>query len=69
MYRAGAPRVKQEMKMIFPVVLEMVPPALRTKSHILKQKPPRKQLIPSVTSLNKKETPPATKPVRQAATR
>lgn len=60
--------VKQEMKMILPVVFEIEPPALRTKTHILRQKPPRKQLMPSVISLNRKDTPPATRPVRHAAT-
>lgn len=68
MYRAGVPTVKHEMKIIFPVVLEIVPPDLRTKTHMLKQKPPRKQLIPSVTSLNRREAPPAIKPVTHAAT-
>lgn len=68
MYRAGVPTVKQEMKIIFPVVLWIVPPDPSTNTHMLKQKPPRKQLIPSVTSLNKREAPPAIKPVRHAAT-
>ena len=68
MYKAGAPTVKQEMKIIFPVVLEIVPPGLRIKTHMLKQKPPRKQLIPSMTSLNIREPAPAIKPVTVAAT-
>ena len=33
MYRAGAPTVKQEMKTIFPVVVGIVPPGLRHKTH------------------------------------
>lgn len=68
MYRAGAPTVKQEMKIIFPVVLGIVPPGLRIRIHMLKQKPPRKQLILSVTSLNRRAAPPAMKPVTHAAT-
>ena len=68
-YKAGAPTVKQEMKTIFPVVLEIVPPALRVKIHIAKQKPPRKQLTPSVISLKRREPPPAMTPVRHAATK
>lgn len=67
-YKAGAPTVKQEMRTIFPVVLGIVPPGLRTKSHMLKQKPPRKQLTLSVTSLNRREAAPAIKPVTHAAT-
>lgn len=67
-YRAEAPMVKQEMKMIFPVLLGIVPPGLRIKTHMLQQKPPRKQLTPSVISLNRREPPPAIKPVTHAAT-
>lgn len=69
MYKAGAATVKQEMKIIFPVVFEIVPPGLRIKTHMLKQKPPRKQLIPSAISLNRREPPPAIKPVTHAATK
>lgn len=68
MYRAGAPTVKQEMKIIFPVKLGIVPPGLRIKTHMLQQKPPRKQPIPSIISLNRREPPPAIKPVMTAAT-
>ena len=68
-YKAGAATVKQEMKIILPVVFEIVPPALRVKIHIAKQKPPRKQLTPSVMSLKSREPPPAITPVRHAATK
>src|SRR5947209_4658273 len=62
-------RPKARTKTILPTYPVRVPPGLSTRSHMLKQTPPRRQPRPSVISGNIRDPPPNSAPVMNAATK